>query len=140
MKIGELARITGASVRSLRYYEQRRLIRASRTAGGQRIYERDAVERVMLIRELFAAGLSSDGVVQLLPCIDSGTATPAMVERLVCERARIDAEVSRLAATRDRLDHIIIETRRNINAGHADRRANGAGRGRCGSAPRRSPP
>jgi DNA-binding transcriptional MerR regulator len=140
MKIGELARITGASVRSLRYYEQRRLIVARRTAGGQRIYEQDAVERVMLIRELFAAGLSSDGVVQLLPCIDSGTATPAMVERLVCERARIDAEVSRLATTRDRLDHIITETRRNISAGRADRRANGAGRRRSGSAPRRSPP
>jgi DNA-binding transcriptional MerR regulator len=114
MKIGELARMTGASVRSLRYYEQRRLLLPRRTAGGQRIYEQDAVERVLLIRELFAAGLSSDGVVQLLPCIDSGTATPATVERLVYERARLDAEVSRLSATRDRLDHIITETRRNV--------------------------
>jgi DNA-binding transcriptional MerR regulator len=114
MKIGELARSTGASVRSLRYYEQRRLLLARRTPGGQRIYDQDAVERVMLIRELFAAGLSSDGVVQLLPCIDSGTATSAMVERLVRERARIDAEVSRLAATRDRLDQIIVQTRRHV--------------------------
>lgn len=83
--------------------------------GGQRIYEQDAVERVKLIKkELFAAGRSSDGVVQLLPCVDSGTATSAMVERLICERARIDAEVSRLAATRDRLDQIIVETRRHF--------------------------
>ena len=116
MKIGELARSTGASVRSLRYYEQRRLLLARRTPGGQRIYERNAVERVMLIKELFAAGLSSDGVVQLLPCIDSGRATSAMVERLVCERARIDAEVSRLAATRDRLDQIIVATRRHVRS------------------------
>lgn len=114
MKIGELARSAGVSVRSLRYYEQRRLLSARRTPGGQRIYDQDAIERVMLIKELFAAGLSSDGVVQLLPCIDSGTATPAMVERLIYERARIDAEVSRLAATRDRLDQIIVETRRHI--------------------------
>ena len=114
MKIGELARSTGASARSLRYYEQRRLLLARRSPGGQRIYEQDAVERVMLIKELFAAGLSSDGVVQLLPCIDSGTATSAMVERLISERARIDAEVSRLAATRDRLDQIIIQTRRHV--------------------------
>ncbi|WP_232375469.1 MerR family transcriptional regulator [Mycolicibacterium baixiangningiae] len=106
--------MTGASVRSLRYYEQRRLLLSRRTGGGQRIYEQDAIERVLLIRELFAAGLSSDGVVKLLPCIDSGTATPAMVQHLVCERARIDAEVSRLTATRDRLDHIITETRRNL--------------------------
>ncbi|CAN5764104.1 MerR family transcriptional regulator [soil metagenome] len=114
MKIGDLARSTGASVRSLRYYEQRRLISAHRTPGVQRIYDQDAVERVTLIKELFAAGLSSDGVVQLLPCIDSGTATPAMVERLICERARIDAEVNRLAATRDRLDQIIVQTRRHV--------------------------
>ncbi|MDF2823069.1 MAG: MerR family transcriptional regulator [Mycobacterium sp.] len=116
MKIGDLARSTGVSVRSLRYYEQRRLLVARRTPGGQRLYEQDAVERVTLIKELFAAGLSSDGVVQLLPCADSGTATPAMVERLICERARIDAEVSRLAATRDRLDQIIVETRRHMLA------------------------
>lgn len=114
MKIGDLARSTGVSVRSLRYYEQRRLLVARRTPGGQRLYEQNAVERVTLIKELFAAGLSSDGVVQLLPCADSGTATPAMVERLICERARIDAEVSRLAATRDRLDQIIVETRRHM--------------------------
>lgn len=111
MKIGELARITGASVRSLRYYEQRQLLLSRRTTGGQRIYDQDAVERVTLIRELFAAGVSSDAVVQLLPCIHSGTATPAMVERLTHERARIDTEVRRLAATRDRLDRLIVTTR-----------------------------
>ena len=111
MKIGELSRITGASVRSLRYYEQRQLLLSRRTTGGQRIYDHDAVERVALIRELFAAGVSSDAVVQLLPCIHSGTATPAMVERLTQERARIDDEVRRLAATRDRLDRLIVATR-----------------------------
>ncbi|KAA0098576.1 MerR family transcriptional regulator [Mycolicibacterium sp. P1-18] len=120
MKIGELARRTGASVRSLRYYEQRRLLLAHRTPGGQRTYGDDAVERVMLIKELFAAGLGSDGVVQLLPCVDSGTATSAMVERLVCERARIDADVSRLAATRDRLDQLIVQTRRHVVVRPAD--------------------
>ncbi|CAN5410830.1 MerR family transcriptional regulator [soil metagenome] len=111
MKIGELARLTGASVRSLRYYEQRQLLLSRRTTGGQRIYDQDAVERVTLIRELFAAGVSSDAVVQLLPCIHSGTATPAMVERLLHERERIDTEVRRLATTRDRLDRLIVATR-----------------------------
>lgn len=114
MRIGELARITGASVRSLRYYEQRQLLLSRRTAGGQRIYDQDAVERVTLIKELFAAGVSSDAVVQLLPCIHSGTATPAMVERLAYERSRINTEVRRLAATRDRLDRLIVATRAAI--------------------------
>jgi DNA-binding transcriptional MerR regulator len=111
MKIGELSRITGASVRSLRYYEDRQLLLSRRTSGGQRVYDQEAVERVTLIKELFAAGVSSDAVVQLLPCIHSGTATPAMVERLSQERARIDGEVRRLLATRDRLDRLIVTTR-----------------------------
>ncbi|NED82406.1 MerR family DNA-binding transcriptional regulator, partial [Streptomyces sp. SID11233] len=34
MKIGELARRTGASVRSLRYYEQQGLLDSTRTPGG----------------------------------------------------------------------------------------------------------
>lgn len=120
MKIGELARITGASVRSLRYYEQRQLLLSRRTAGGQRTYDEDAVERVTLIKELFAAGVGSDAVVQLLPCIHSGKATPAMVERLTHERARINTEVDRLAATRDRLDRLIVVTRAAVESAPAD--------------------
>ena len=99
---------------TIRRWSDMGYVSSYRTPGGQRIYDQDAVERVTLIKELFAAGLNSDGVVQLLPCIDSGTATSAMVERLICERARIDAEVSRLAATRDRLDRIIVQTRRHV--------------------------
>ena len=114
VRIGDLARETGASVRSLRYYEEREMLLPERTPGGQRIYGADAVSRVTFIKELFAAGLSSDDVVLMLPCIYSGTTTPAMVERLVTERARLDAEVTRLSATRDRLDGIIVEARSRL--------------------------
>jgi DNA-binding transcriptional MerR regulator len=89
MKIGELAHLTGVSVRSLRYYEEQQLLLAGRTTGGQRTYTDDAVERVELIQLLFAAGVPSATVVQLLPCIYSGTTTPAMVDRLEEERAQV---------------------------------------------------
>ena len=38
MRIGELARRTGVSVRSLRYYETQGLLRSDRTPGGHREY------------------------------------------------------------------------------------------------------
>jgi DNA-binding transcriptional MerR regulator len=116
VKIGDLARRTGASVRSLRYYEEREMLLPVRTSGGQRVYGEDAVSRVALIKDLFAAGLSSQDVVLMMPCVYSGTTTPAMVERLIAERARLDAEADRIDATRRRLDGIIAEARSRLVA------------------------
>ncbi|MFC7491326.1 MULTISPECIES: MerR family transcriptional regulator [unclassified Knoellia] len=114
MKIGELARRTGASVRSLRYYEEQGLILSGRTSGGQRVYDEDAVERVDLVQLLFRAGVASRDVVEILPCIYSGTTTPAMVGRLVAERARIDEKVRELTATRNRLDGVVRAARARL--------------------------
>ncbi len=108
MKIGELAERTGVSVRSLRYYEEQGLIAAERTPGGQRIYDANTVGRVEFVQLLFQAGVSSRDVRGIMPCIASGTTTPAMVERLAAERARIDAKVTELSATRERLDDILV--------------------------------
>lgn len=116
MRIGELAEQTGVSVRSLRYYEEQEMLLAERTPGGHRTYGEDAVARVELIQLLFEAGVPSRHVVELLPCIYSGTTTPAMVDRLVEERARIDRQVCELAATLDRLDQVIVEARGRLVA------------------------
>lgn len=116
MRIGELARRTGVSVRSLRYYEQQEILLSSRTSGGQRVYDEDAVGRVELIQLLFSAGVGSRDVVALLPCIYSGTTTPSMVERLLAERARIDGQARRLLETLTRLDDVIDEARARLRA------------------------
>lgn len=115
MRIGELATRTGVSTRSLRYYEEQQLVLATRTSGGQRIYDEDAIDRVELIQLLFAAGLNSRSVVDLLPCIYSGTVTPAMFDRLITERARIDEQARTLLATRKRLDSVIDEARSRLS-------------------------
>ena len=110
MRIGDLAAATGASVRSLRYYEEQGLLVADRTAGGQRTYGVSAVERVQLVQQLFAAGLASRTIVQLLPCVDAGVATPESFALLVAERDRITAQLAELEAARDRLDEVIAIT------------------------------
>jgi DNA-binding transcriptional MerR regulator len=107
MRIGDLAAQTGASVRSLRYYEEQGMLTATRTASGQRTYGRDAVDRVRLVQQLFAAGLPSRTIVQLLPCVDAGRATPESFALLVQERDRITAQLAELTAARDRLDEVI---------------------------------
>ncbi|OLF18215.1 MerR family transcriptional regulator [Actinophytocola xanthii] len=113
MRIGELADRTGVSVRSLRYYEDQGLLVPTRTAGGHRTYPETALDRVIRIQELYAAGLNSAKIFDILPCMrdvdgrPSERATPRLVDRLRAERARIDRQIAELRRTRDVLDDVI---------------------------------
>ncbi|GAA2821031.1 MerR family transcriptional regulator [Saccharopolyspora taberi] len=107
MRIGELAAATGVSVRALRYYEEQNLLTSCRSRSGQRHYPDSAADRVRLIQELYAAGIPSRKIAELLPCIETGEITPALLDRLTAERDRIDGRIHELIATRDRLDAAI---------------------------------
>ena len=110
MRIGEVAAAAGVSTRALRYYEEQGLLESERSLSGQRHYAEGAVERVRWIQALYAAGLPSRAIADLLPCVHTGIATPEMVARLVQERERIDEQVRDLTATRERLDAVIAAT------------------------------
>ncbi len=109
MRIGELAAKARVSVRSLRYYEEQGLLHSSRSSSGQRLYGDAAVERVILIQQLYAAGLASRTIRELLPCIEAPVEkyTPLVVSRLTTERDRIDAQIAELMRTRDKLEVVI---------------------------------
>ncbi|MFQ6393405.1 MerR family transcriptional regulator [Nocardia sp. KC 131] len=113
MRIGELARRTGVSERSLRYYGEQALLVPERTPGGYRDYPEWAVDRVIHIQELFAAGLSSKKIAHLLPCmrdVDGGAnefATPELVSELAAERDRINRTITDLVRSREVLDEVL---------------------------------
>ncbi|MFD0203469.1 MULTISPECIES: MerR family transcriptional regulator [Saccharothrix] len=109
MRIGELADASGVSTRSLRYYEEQGLIRSERTPGGWRDFDGSTVERVVMIQHLFAAGLTSATVNELLPCLEAppeertGVMEQLLaqeVERLKAKRRDIDREIDTLQALR----------------------------------------
>jgi DNA-binding transcriptional MerR regulator len=110
MRIGELATRAGVSVRALRYYEEQGLLTAERSAGGQRHYPEAAADRVQLIQHLYAAGLPSRTIAELIPYCDAKVSTPESRARLTAERDRINAQIADLTQTRDRLDAIIEAT------------------------------
>jgi DNA-binding transcriptional MerR regulator len=62
MQIGELSKRTGASVRSIRYYQQQGLLRASRRASGYREFDERAVELVSRIQVLLRNGFTLDEI------------------------------------------------------------------------------
>lgn len=107
MRIGELADRAGVSVRSLRYYEEQRLLSATRTTSGQRTYDEDAVDRVRLIQQLYGAGLPSRTILEILPCVDTGHASAELFVRLGEERDRITDQIAALEEARARLDAVI---------------------------------
>lgn len=99
MRIGQLAEATGVSPRSLRYYEESGLITSQRTSGGWRDFDDPMVDRVVLIQNLFAAGLCSSTISELLPCL----LAPADQRTSELER-RLAGEVERLETSKRNID------------------------------------
>ncbi|SCF95326.1 MerR family transcriptional regulator [Streptomyces sp. MnatMP-M17] len=113
MRIGELASRAGVSVRSVRYYEEQGLLTSTRSSSGQRHYTDDEVERVAFIQRLYAAGLSSRTITELLPCVDAPSEenSDAALERMAQERDRLSAHIADLLQTRDALDALVATAR-----------------------------
>ena len=115
MRIGELSRRTGASERSLRYYEEQGLLTPQRRPSGYRVYQESDVDTVRHIRTLLAAGLGTAIIAEALPCmVDTGgglaPGCPELVDGLNKERARITAAIEELTTARSLLDDVITAT------------------------------
>jgi DNA-binding transcriptional MerR regulator len=115
MRIGELARRTGVSERSLRYYEEQGLLTPERTPAGYRVYAESDVDAVRHVRMLLAAGLNTTFIRNVLPCmVDTGDGLapgcPELLPHLRNERDRITVAIDGLAAARTLLDGVIAAT------------------------------
>ncbi|MEU9069174.1 MerR family transcriptional regulator [Streptomyces sp. NPDC048306] len=110
LRIGEVARGAGVSVRAVRYYEQQGLLTVERSPSGQRLYRQDTVPLVRFFQQMFAAGLTSRRIAELLPCWDTGHTDTEQRAMLRAERDRMQAKVDDLQAALDRLDEIIAIT------------------------------
>lgn len=115
MRIAELARRTGTSPRSLRYYEEQGLLAPTRTPGGMREYGDDSVDHVILIQYFLAAGLNSATIATMMPCACTHRTTPAMVDALLRRREVLDRRVRELTAMRDLADVLIMQARERLD-------------------------
>ncbi|MGA4844038.1 MerR family transcriptional regulator [Streptomyces sp. G45] len=135
MRIGELAARTDASVRSLRYYEEQGLLHSRRSPSGQRHYTEAEVERVRFLQRLYAAGLSSRTIAELLPCVDAPSAgsSDAALKRMAQEHERLSAHIEELVRTRDALESLMDTARayRDSFRAAADGAAPAAAAPRC---------
>jgi DNA-binding transcriptional MerR regulator len=102
MKVGDLARRTGLSIRTLHHYDEIGLLPPTeRTATGHRLYGRGEVERLQQIASLRYLGLSLDEIRDWL-------ATPGFsIDRaLDLHLEKIDQEIGRQTRLRDLVRHL----------------------------------
>lgn len=69
MKIGELSKRTGVSIRMIRYYEAEGLLAPHRAPNGYRDYDETDIMTINRIRLLGSAGMFLATIRQFLPCI-----------------------------------------------------------------------
>jgi DNA-binding transcriptional MerR regulator len=107
LRIGQLAELSGVSVRALRYYEEQGLLEADRTPTGQRAYPESAVEKVRFFQQMYAAGLTSRNIAALLPCMDTGHTDAEQRRMLQQQRDFIQGKLHELTIALSRLNDIL---------------------------------
>jgi DNA-binding transcriptional MerR regulator len=109
MHVGELAKRTGASIRSLYYYEQKGVLHASRQENGYRSYGPEAIEQVQRIRNLLHLGFSLNDIRLLVPCFmqkEQGAPLCAVaIERYEQKLAELDECIQMMQEMRERVAH-----------------------------------
>jgi MerR family redox-sensitive transcriptional activator SoxR len=109
LTIGELATRSGVATSALRYYERLGLIRAGRSGGNQRRYERSELRRVAFIRIAAQVGIPLEDIKSALDGLpDARTPTRADWARLSATwRRRLDERIRLLEGLRDNLTSCI---------------------------------
>lgn len=109
LTVSQVADRSGFAASALRFYEREGLIRATRTSGNQRRYERNVLRRLAFIRAARNVGLSLDEVAAALDTLPDGrTPTRADWSRLSRHwRERLDNQIRALERLRDGLDSCI---------------------------------
>lgn len=113
MQIGEVAKQTGVSAQTLRYYERRGLLdQKRRTSSGYREYGANAVRQVRFIRRAQDLGFTLDEIGDLLALwSDSVRSCTAVERRATTTLDRIDAKIADLRRMRDGLSKYVTACR-----------------------------
>jgi MerR family mercuric resistance operon transcriptional regulator len=83
MPIGELSRLTGVNIETIRYYEKIKMLQAPpRTEGGHRIYGPTETRMLVFIRRARELGFSLDEIRALLDLGGPGNASCADVRKV----------------------------------------------------------
>lgn len=112
MSIGELAHETGASVRSIRHYDEHGLLTSQRGSNGYRTFPHVAVTQVRQIRRMIATGFSLAEIRSFPDCmrlIEGAVSCPETSDTQRKRLASIERQIADLEQRRARLLETLAE-------------------------------
>ncbi len=109
LTVGHVAQRSGVAVSALHFYEAQGLIQSWRNRGNQRLYAREVLRRIAIIKVAQRTGIPLSEIREALATLpDERTPTAADWTRLSARwRADLDDRIQRLTRLRDQLDGCI---------------------------------
>jgi DNA-binding transcriptional MerR regulator len=102
MDIGEVAKRARLPASTLRFYEEKGLIRSAGRRGLRRQFNPDTLQRLALVALGRSAGFSLDQIADMF----AADGSPRIDRRVLTNKAReVDRKIRRLSAVRDGLRH-----------------------------------
>jgi DNA-binding transcriptional MerR regulator len=111
VQISELAKRADLPMRTVRYYADRKLIRAARrSAGGQRLFDDEALKQLHFVRRMQRLGLGLSEIAQLVRATEELSCRPSskvIVSRLRTHLTAVETRLQELDGVRHELSALL---------------------------------
>ncbi|MEG0404945.1 MAG: redox-sensitive transcriptional activator SoxR [Acinetobacter sp.] len=109
LTIGELAKRSGVSVATIRFYEEKDLIWSTRTAGNQRRYQRAMLRRIAIVKAAQQVGISLKQIKETLSTLPKQQVATKKDWQIMSQQwqEQLDQQIMMLLQLRQQLDQCI---------------------------------
>lgn len=109
LQIGTIAKESGIPIKTIRYYEELGLLKASgRTEGGFRLFDLNVIERLSFIKRAQSLGLTLLEIKEFLDIHDDGNLPCSHIKvRLQDKLAAIEKQIKQLFIFRSELEELL---------------------------------
>lgn len=109
LSIGEVAKRSGLSVPTIRFYEEKDLIWSTRTEGNQRRYQRAMLRRIAIIKAAQQVGISLKQIKQTLSILPKQQVATKKDWQIMSQKwqGQLDQQIMMLLQLRQQLDQCI---------------------------------
>ncbi|MBW9102290.1 MerR family transcriptional regulator [Paraburkholderia phenoliruptrix] len=112
LTIGQLSQLTGASVRSIRHYDEHGLLASVRASNGYRMFPEKAVTQVKQIQRMIATGFTIDDIRGFPDCmllIEGARSCDQITDAQRMRLQAIERQIADLEKRRARLIKTLLE-------------------------------